>query len=65
MVAGVEEMSNVGPQGLALLLLALRQVMVSTYSKHGALEVVNKNPLKVLLGVTGVRLEALKPGEWC
>jgi hypothetical protein len=34
---------NVRPLGLILLLLALRQVVTSTFSKHGALEVVDKN----------------------
>jgi hypothetical protein len=42
---GVEEAPGVRPQGLVLLLLALRQVVTSTCSKHGALEVVNKDPL--------------------
>jgi hypothetical protein len=62
--ASIEETPGVRPQGLVLLLLALRQVMASTCSKHGALEVVDKNPLQVLPGVDGVWLEALKPGEW-
>jgi hypothetical protein len=38
---------------------------MSTCSKHGALEVVDENPLQVLLGVDGVWLEAFKSGEWC
>jgi hypothetical protein len=63
--AGVEEASGVGPQGLVLLLLALRQVVMNTCPKHGALEVIDENPLQVLPGVDGVWLEALKPGEWC
>jgi hypothetical protein len=41
----VEETSGVIPQGLIPLLLALRQVMASTFSKHGALEVVDEDPL--------------------
>jgi hypothetical protein len=48
-----------------LLLLALRQVMMSTCSKHGALEVVDEDPLQVLLGVDGVWLEAFEPCEGC
>jgi hypothetical protein len=41
--AFVEEVLSVQPQGLVLLLLDLRQVMVSTCSKHGALEVVDED----------------------
>jgi hypothetical protein len=37
--------------------------MVSTYSKHGDLEVVDEDPLQVLPGVDGVWLEAFEPGE--
>jgi hypothetical protein len=43
----------------------LRQVVMNTCPKHGALEVIDENPLQVLPGVDGVWLEALKPGEWC
>jgi hypothetical protein len=63
--AVVEETSSVRPQGLVLLLLALRQVMTSTFSKHEALEVVNEDPLQVLPGVDGICLEAFEPGDRC
>jgi hypothetical protein len=62
---GVEETPGVRPQGLVPFLLALRQFMASSCSKHGALEVVDKDPLQVFPGVDGVWLEAFKPGEWC
>jgi hypothetical protein len=42
---GIEEASGVGPQGLVLLLLALRQVVACTCMKHGAPEVVDEHPL--------------------
>jgi hypothetical protein len=61
----VEETPGVRPQGLVPFLLALRQFMASSCSKHGALEVVDKDPLQVFPGVDGVWLEAFKPGEWC
>jgi hypothetical protein len=37
--------------------------MMSTWSDHGSLEVVDEGPLEILLGVDGVRLEALEPSE--
>jgi hypothetical protein len=43
--SGVEATPGVGPQGLVMLLLALRQVMTSTYLKHEALEVDDENLL--------------------
>jgi hypothetical protein len=44
--ACVEETPGVRPQGLIPLLLAVRQVMESTCSKHGALKVVNEERFK-------------------
>jgi hypothetical protein len=46
----------VGPQGLVHLLLNLGQVMVSTCSDHGSLEVIDEGPLEILAEVDGVRL---------
>jgi hypothetical protein len=63
--AHLEEMSGVGPQGLVHLLLHLGQIMVSTRSDHGSLEVVDEGPFEVLPQVDGVWLEAFKPREWC
>jgi hypothetical protein len=37
--------------------------MMSIRSDHRSLEVVDEGPLKILPGVDGVRLEALKPSE--
>jgi hypothetical protein len=59
----LDKAPGVGPQGLLHLLLNLGQVMMSTYSDHGSLEVVDEGPLEILLGVDGVRLEALEPSE--
>jgi hypothetical protein len=39
--------------------------MVSAYSDHGSLEVVDEGPLEVLPGVDGVWFEAFKPSEGC
>jgi hypothetical protein len=60
----LEEGPGVGPQGLVLLLLDLKQVMMITCSEYGALEVVDED-LHILLGVDGVFLEAFELGEWC
>jgi hypothetical protein len=59
----LEESSGVGPQGLVHLQLNMRQVMTSTCSNHGSLEVVDEGPLEILPGVDGVWLEALEPSE--
>jgi hypothetical protein len=59
----LKETPGVGPQGLVQLLLNLGQIMTSTFSDHGSLEVVNEGPLEVLLGVNGVRFKAFKPSE--
>jgi hypothetical protein len=61
----LEETPSVGPQGLILFLLDLRQIMASTCSEHGALEVVDEDLLRILSRVNGVELEAFEPGEWC
>jgi hypothetical protein len=63
--AHLEEAPGVGSQGLVHLLLDLRQVMTITCSEHGTLEVVDENPLQVLLEVDGVWLEAFEPGDRC
>jgi hypothetical protein len=39
--------------------------MTRTCSDHGSLKVVDEGPLEILLGVDGVRLEALEPSERC
>jgi hypothetical protein len=59
----LEETLGVGPQGLVHLLLDLEQIMMSTCSNHGSLEVVNEGPLEVLPGVDGVWFKAFKPSE--
>jgi hypothetical protein len=59
----LEETPGIGPQGLVQLLLDLGQIVVSTYSDHGSLEVVDEGPLKVLPGVNGVWFKAFKPSE--
>jgi hypothetical protein len=64
-VGGVrlEERLGVGPQGLVHLFLHLGQIMASTRSDHGSLEVVDERPFEVLPRVDGVWLEAFKPRE--
>jgi hypothetical protein len=42
----------------------LGQIVVSTCSDHGSLEVVDEGPFEVLLGVDGVWFKAFKPSEW-
>jgi hypothetical protein len=59
----LEETPNVGSQGLVHLLLDLGQIMVSTCSDHGSLEVLNEGPFEVLPGADGVLFEAFKPSE--
>jgi hypothetical protein len=44
----VEETPRVKPQGLVQLLLDLGQIMMSTCSDHGSLEVVDEGPIEVL-----------------
>jgi hypothetical protein len=61
--ARLEETPGVGPQGLIHLLLHLGQIVASTRSDHGSLEVVDEGPLEVLPRVDGVWLEAFKPHE--
>jgi hypothetical protein len=61
----LEETSGVGPEGLVELLLNLGQIMMSTCSDHGSLEVVDEGPLNVLPRVDGVWFKAFKPSEGC
>jgi hypothetical protein len=63
--ARLEEMPGVGPQDLVYLLLFLGQIMASTCSDHGSLEVVDEGLFEVLPRVDGVCLEAFKPREGC
>jgi hypothetical protein len=63
--AYLEEAKGVGPQGLINLLLGLGYIVVSAYSNHGSLEVVDEGPLEILLGVDGVWFQAFKPSEGC
>jgi hypothetical protein len=44
-------------------LVDLGQIVASTCSDHGSLEVVDESPLEVLPGVDGVWLEAFRPSE--
>jgi hypothetical protein len=60
----LEEAPGVGSLGLVHLLLDLGQIMTSTCSDHGSLEVVNEGPLEILPGLDGVWFEAFKPSEW-
>jgi hypothetical protein len=39
------------------------QIMVSTYSDHGSLEIVDEGPLEVLPGVDGVWFKGFEPSE--
>jgi hypothetical protein len=59
----LEETPGVGPQGLIQLLLNMGQIMVSTYSDHGSLEIVDEGPLEVLPGVDGVWFKGFEPSE--
>jgi hypothetical protein len=52
--AGVEEVLGVGPQGLILFLLAVGQVVASTFAKRAALEVVDEDAPQELPRVDGV-----------
>jgi hypothetical protein len=60
----LEETPCVGPQGLVQLLPDLGQIMASTCSDHGSLEVVDEGLFEVLPGVDGVWFKAFKPSEW-
>jgi hypothetical protein len=46
--ACLKEVPGVGPQGLIHLLLHLRQIVASTRSDYGSLEVVDEGPCEVL-----------------
>jgi hypothetical protein len=59
----IEQTPGVGPQGLIHLLLHLEQIVASTRSDHGSLEVVDESPFEVLPRVDGVCLEAFKLRE--
>jgi hypothetical protein len=64
-VLHLEEALGVGPRSLVELLLNLGQVMTSTCSYHGSLEVVDEGPLEALPGVDEVWLEAFELSEGC
>ena len=52
----VEEALDVGPQGLAGILLAHCKSVASSHPMQGSLEVVDENILEVIPGVDGLRL---------
>jgi hypothetical protein len=55
----LEEAASVLAQGLTMILFTLGQVMMCTFLSDRSLEVVNEDPLQVLLGVGGVGSKAL------
>jgi hypothetical protein len=59
----LEEMHGVGPLGLVHLLVDLGQIMTSTCSDDGSVEVFSEGPLEVLSGVDGVWFKAFTPSE--